>query len=106
MAKYKIVWSEFAEWNLDQIYGYILSKSLSQRLAKRYMLKLILRVEQLQEFPFSGRKELLLTKLGKDFRYLVFKDYKIIYFVQNSAIYISDIFHSKLSPEKIKKRNL
>lgn len=105
MVKYKIVWSEFAEWNLEQIYDYIIRRSLSEKLAKKYIFKLILRLDQLEAFPFSGKKETLLKGLGKDFRYVVFKDYKVIYFVSGNTIYITDVFHCKLAPSRIRKRN-
>lgn len=104
MSKYNIIWTEFAEWNLDQVYYYVLRESFSERIAKKFILKLISRVEQLERFPRSGKIEPFLTGLGKEFRFLVYNDYKIIYYVEDNKIYVADVFHTKLSPVKMKKR--
>lgn len=106
MKKYEIIWTEFAVWNLDLIYEYIISKSFSDSTANRLIKNLILRVEQLELHPNSGQQELELLKLKKTFRYLVYKNYKIIYYTDNTKVYITDVFHCKIAPTQLKKRNL
>jgi toxin ParE1/3/4 len=106
MKKHEIIWTEFAVWNLDQIYDYVLSKSFSESTANKLIRGIILRTEQLQLQPNSGQQELELTKLKKTFRYLVYKNYKIIYFTESTKVYITDVFHCKISPSELKKRNL
>lgn len=105
MLSFKIVWTEFAEWNLHEIYRYLFSKSKSEKIAKNYILNLVLRVEQLEKFPDSGHKEEALLEMGKDFRFLVYKNYKIVYFVSEATVYVTDVFHTKLDPTKLKKRS-
>jgi len=60
MKKIKIYWTPFASQSLDEIKGYIEKETQSEFIANKYITKLILRVEQLQNFPNSGREEELL----------------------------------------------
>lgn len=105
MKKHSIVWTEFAEWNLEQIYEYVYSKSFSDTIANKLIRGIIERVEQLELYPDSGQKETALKEIKKSFRYLVYKNYKIIYFTANQVVYITDVFHCKLSPHTMKQRN-
>jgi plasmid stabilization system protein ParE len=66
MKRHEIIWTEFAMWNLDQIYDYVLSKSFSEPTAHKLIRNLVLRVEQLQLYPNSGQQELELLKLKKN----------------------------------------
>jgi plasmid stabilization system protein ParE len=49
----KIIWSELALEDLKHIHNYISKDSLIY--ANRVIEKIILRIEQLEEFPRSGR---------------------------------------------------
>ena len=53
------------------------SQYLAEKIAKKFVAKVIQRVGQLENLPFSGQEEFYLQKLGKQFRYLVYKEYKI-----------------------------
>lgn len=105
MKVFEIIWTEFAEWNLEQVYEYAISKSFSKATAHKTVKGIILRVEQLELYPKSGQIEPQLSGHKKQFRYLVYKNYKIIYFIENHKVYITDVFHCKISPKKMKKRN-
>jgi len=51
------------------------------------------------------QKELLLVDRTQDFRYLVFKNYKIIYWINNEKqrIEIANVFDCRQNPTKINK---
>jgi toxin ParE1/3/4 len=97
----KLYWTQSALKNLDKIHRYILDQTLSEVIANRYVLKLIMRVEQLKIYPESGQVELLLRKISQNSRYLIEGNYKIIYQVQNSSVIVTDVFHVKQNPTKI-----
>jgi toxin ParE1/3/4 len=97
----KLYWTQSALKNLDRIHRYILDQTLSEVIANRYVLKLIMRVEQLKIYPESGQVELLLRKISQNSRYLIEGNYKIIYQVQNSSVIVTDVFHVKQNPTKI-----
>ena len=60
--------------------------------------------------PYRGRIENQLEYLNKSHRFLVYfitnrKTVKIIYFVENNIVYVTDFFTTEMDPDRIKKRN-
>lgn len=105
MKTIKILWTAFALRCLEEIKNYIIKETYSEKIANRYITKLIDRVELLQNFPESGQQEELLQHLEQNSRYLIEGSYKIIYQYQERKIIVSDIFHVKQNPIKIIKRS-
>lgn len=60
---------------------------------------------KLRKQPKSGQAEELLKKRKQEFRYLVYKNYKIIYWINNqeNRIEINDVFDTRQNPVKIKR---
>ena len=104
MKKVKVFWTAFADKSLEQIHQYIARESGSDYLASRYVEKLISRADQLEHFPESGSKEPLLKEFNPYGRYLLEGNYKIIYQYDGKEVIITDVFHVKQNPVKIKKR--
>ncbi|WP_445733745.1 hypothetical protein [Mariniflexile sp.] len=54
---------------------------------------------------FIGQEEELLKERKNQYRYLVFKNYKVIYSVdeQNEFIKIADVFDTRQNPPKMKR---
>lgn len=88
---YKIVWSEFAENQLNNIFEYY-SFTVSLETAKKIIYKIILSTEILIENPLVGRIEDLLINRKIQYRYLIQDNYKIIYSIKNDQIRIADNF--------------
>ena len=59
---------------------------------------LIERAEELAKYPYRGQKELLLADLNLGHRRLVVGRYKIIYKVEETCIYITDVFDTRQDP--------
>jgi len=97
----RIEWSELAEKQLKDIYGYF-SLQASPRVANRIVKKIVESVEVLYTVPFSGQKEELLSRYAEDFRYLVEGNYKIIYWNYNELITIASVFDCRQNPDKLK----
>jgi len=100
----KIIWSEFAETQLDEIYDYY-EKKASTRVAKKLVRGIINESKKLIKSPLIGQEEELLKQRETEYRYLVFKNYKLIYSVdnQNGYIKIADIFDTRQNPTKLKR---
>lgn len=100
----KIIWSEFAETQLDEIYKYYERKA-SSRIAKRLVKGIINEPKKLIKTPYLGQEEELLKERKNQYRYLVFKNYKLIYSVdnENGFIKITDIFDTRQNPPKLKR---
>ncbi len=106
MKKFKIYWTSFSLNCLDEIKGYIEDKTASETIANKLVSKLIIRVEQLKDFPESGQQEQLLKHLNQNSRYLVEGNYKIIYQFDGTQVIVTDLFHVKQDPVKIVKRKV
>lgn len=105
--KFQIIWSEFAETQLDEIFEYYERKA-NPRIAKRLLKGIINEPKKLLKIPHLGQEEEeeeLLTQRKIHYRYLVFKSYKLIYSLdnENGFIKIADIFDTLQSPVKMKR---
>ncbi len=72
--------------------------------AQRIVEAMLARAKQLEAFPESGARQETLKDKGKEYRYLVEGNYKIIYSYQHEtqAVYIEVIFDARYNPDKLK----
>jgi plasmid stabilization system protein ParE len=101
---FKIIWSEFAETQIDEIYEYY-EKKASLKIANKIVTGIIKESEKLIRASFIGQEEELLKDREIHYRYLVFKNYKVIYSVdeKNGFIKIADVFDTRQNPPKMKR---
>ncbi|WP_179377413.1 type II toxin-antitoxin system RelE/ParE family toxin [Winogradskyella wichelsiae] len=101
---FKIIWSDFSETQLDEIYEYY-GKKASLKVATKIVTGIIKESEKLIKASFIGQEEELLKDREIQYRYLVFKNYKVIYSVdeQNGFIKIADVFDTRQNPPKMKR---
>ena len=76
----KVIWSKFAESQLDEIYDYYY-KNVSVKTAKKLLKGIINEPDRLINSALIGQEEELLKERKNQYRYLVYKNYKLIYFV-------------------------
>jgi len=98
----KIYWTEFSEKELQNIFEYYREKA-SYRIAKQLIDGIYNETQKLKKQPKIGQVEELLKDRKQDFRYLLFKNYKIIYWIniQKKWIEINDVFDTRQNPIKI-----
>ncbi|MEZ5009122.1 MAG: type II toxin-antitoxin system RelE/ParE family toxin [Chitinophagales bacterium] len=58
-------------------------------------------IDYLKGHPEIGQIEDSLKTLNKNYRYIVQSNYKIVYKIEKSNIYVTDIFDSRRDPNKI-----
>ncbi len=100
----KVFWTDFAKIELKNIFNYH-KEVASIRIAKKLVNELTNETNNLSYYPEMGQIEELLKDKPQEFRYLVHKNYKIIYW-KNSAknrIEIVDVFDCRQNPVKMKK---
>ncbi len=86
----KLIWTEFALEDLRAIHEYI-SKD-SKVYADRVVDKIILRVDQLENFPKSGR---VVPEFNDDtLREIIQGNYRIVYKVSSTQVAIVRIHHT------------
>ena len=100
----KILWTDFAKSSVRSIYDYYF-EYVNRNLAKKLVVGIVAETKLLQFHPTMGTLEPLLAKDPRKFRYILYKSYKIIYWVNEDrkAIEIVDVFDSRQNPIKIKK---
>lgn len=100
----KVIWTEPALNELALIYQYLLDNT-SPTIAKG-IIEDILETSQLEIFPLSGTLELNLNSLQKEYRYIIrgHEKFKIIYRIDNEAVYIVDIFDCWKDPKQMTTR--
>ena len=100
----KIYWTEFSEKELSKIFQYY-KREVNYQVAKKIVDGIYNETLKLSTQPEIGQIEELLKNRKQDFRYLVFKDYKIIYWINRDKnwIEINDVFDTRQNPPKIKR---
>lgn len=80
-------------------------ENASLKIARELALEITQEILKLQNQPNIGQREELLVDRKHEFRYLVHKNYKLIYFInfEKNRIEISDIFDTRQNPGKIKR---
>ena len=104
--KFEVYWLEFAISKLDDIYDYYTVKA-SKKIAKSLTDGIINKTIQLINQPFIGQIEENLITRPEEFRYLLYKNYKIIYWVNTdlNRIEIVNIFDTRQNPDKLSMNN-
>ena len=100
----KIEWTDFSKEELYKIFDYHKNKA-SIKVAKKLILGIRNETLILTSTPKIGQKEILLNQSEKEYRYLVFRKYKIIYRVDYSlgVVIITDVFDTRQNPIKISR---
>ena len=97
-----VYWTRFAENKLDDIFDYY-ETNVSNLTAQKLVSGIIDRTIGLNKNPYIGQKEELLTERPQKFKYLVFKNYKIIYWINKTKnrIEIVNVFDTRQNPVKM-----
>lgn len=103
--KYEIIWSDFAEKQMDEIHKFYRSKTKSLNIANRIISKILLAPDNLKHSPEIGQNEPALIRRKLEYRYIVESNYKLIYTInkEKQQVRITDVFDTRQSPIKIKR---
>ena len=98
-----VYWTRLAENKLDDIFSYYETVA-NTKTAKKIIFGIIDTTISLHANPNIGQIEILLKNRTQNFRYLIYKNYKIIYWINSSKnrIEISTIFDTRQHPHKLK----
>jgi len=100
----KIYWTEFSKNELKKIYEYY-RDNVNSRVAKKIINGIYNETLKLIKQPEIGQIEELLKTRKQGFRYLVFKNHKIIYWIniKENRVEINDIFDTRQNPIKMSR---
>lgn len=100
----EVYWLELAESKLEDIYSYYSIKA-SKKVAQKLINGIVDTTIGIEKQPEIGQVEICLNDRKQGFRYLVYKNYKIVYWVNYEfrRIEIANLFDTRQDPEKIKE---
>ena len=101
----KLYWTNFSQKELEKIYESFQEKA-GNRTAKKLVEGIYNETLKLKKQPKIGQTEELLKNRKQEFRYLVFKNYKIIYWINSkeNRIEINDVLDTRQNPIKIERK--
>jgi len=92
---FQVKFTEWAELDLDNIITYIAENDDIQKAIQIY-LKIKEKIFYLSEFPDRGRVVPELKRINiKDYVEIIYKPYRIIYFINNRTVYIVGILDGR-----------
>ncbi len=102
----EVYWTRLAESMLDDIFIYY-ETTVNISIAKKLVNGIIDKAIEIQDNPYIGQKEILLEKYEQEFMYLVYKNYKIIYWINlgKGRIEITNVFDTRQNPKKMEEIN-
>ncbi|MEO9804219.1 MAG: type II toxin-antitoxin system RelE/ParE family toxin [Reichenbachiella sp.] len=97
-----VYWTRFAEDKLADIFSYYKSQA-STGVAQRMVGGIVDATIKLEKHPKLGRREDLLVNRKEEFRYLVYKNYRIIYWINEEfeRVEIANVFDCRQNPTKM-----
>jgi toxin ParE1/3/4 len=100
----KVFWTDFSKSELQQIFDYY-KQNAGLKVTRRLVEGIVSKTEILRKNPSIGQAEELLSDRIEEFRYLVHRNYKIIYWVniKMKRIEIVDVFDTRQNPLKVKR---
>ena len=98
----RIEWSDLSEKQLKEIFDYYTSRA-NYGIARKIVNQIVDHVSVLETSPLAGQKEELLAHYPEEYRYLVKRNYKIIYWFASGKITIASVFDCRQNPIKMKK---
>lgn len=100
----KLNWTEYSKNELRKIFLYYKSKS-NLKTTKNKVKEISKEVLILEKYPFIGQKQELLVNRKQEFRYFLYGNHKIVYYVdlEINLVEIVDIFDCRQEPLKIKR---
>ncbi|MEL1245598.1 type II toxin-antitoxin system RelE/ParE family toxin [Flavobacterium sp. DGU11] len=100
-----IYWTVFSRKQLRDIFYYYRDNA-SFPVAQKLISGIVQETKKLGEGYEIGQREELLIERNKDFRYLVFRNYKIVYRYnpEKERIDIADVFDTRQNPVKITRK--
>lgn len=100
----QVALTDFAKSELRNIYNYY-SEAATPQIAAKIIARILDDIELLEKYPQAGANEQQLAELGREHKNIISGNYKIIFRIYKTTVYITDIFDCRQDPKKIPERN-
>ncbi len=98
----KVIFTLHAKENLQRSINFLRFRGIPEEKIDEIVDDLLFKIDSLAERQFLGQSEEYLRPQSKQHRRLIEGSYKIIYYVTDNAVYITDIFDSRQNPTQMK----
>ncbi|KYG71636.1 plasmid stabilization system protein ParE [Roseivirga ehrenbergii] len=99
----RVIYTDQSIDSLEEALEFVVEKQkLSPEQASSLKSSLLDRADSLVINPLKGQQEEYLKDLKEGHRRIIEGHFKIIYKIENEAVYITDFFNSRQSPAKMK----
>lgn len=100
----KIYWTDLAKIGVKSIYIFLKRKA-GKEVAKKVTSEITSEVKSLMNLPYLGQIEDSLQNKTREYRFLIYGNYKILYWINldKYQIEIWDVFDCRQEPLKIKR---
>jgi len=99
VKKIQVIWTDESLNDLEVINDFLSEKSV--KAAKKIVQSILERTRQLETFPKSGSLQETDKALSRSYRYLAEGHYKIIYSLDEKALYVEAIVDTRQGPDKL-----
>jgi plasmid stabilization system protein ParE len=96
----KVIWTDSAILQLEDIFDYYKLK-VSLKAARRLALSIVETANLLKTNPLLGSKEPLLINRKGDYRFLIERNYKIIYLNNPDFVSVVAVFDCRRNPTQL-----
>ena len=99
----EVFWSNFAKNKLEEIFDYYKLKA-GLKVANKIINGIVNQTIGLNKTPVRGQIEDIFKDDDREFRYLVYTNYKIVYYInlKTNQIIIANVFDTRQNPEKLR----
>ncbi|RZJ73534.1 type II toxin-antitoxin system RelE/ParE family toxin [Flavobacterium sp.] len=97
-----VYWLEFAQDRITAIFDYYKS-NVGVQVAENIVAGIVDASFEIGKNPFGGQRENALVDRIREYRYSIYKSYKIIYWIDepNKMVFISTVFDSRRNPKEL-----
>lgn len=99
----KLIYSSTAWLSLDKSIDFLRQQGAPENKIIEIVTEVFEKAESLKQFPHQGQKELMLLPRKKLYRRLIYRFFKIVYYVEDDFVYVIAIFDTRQDPKTLKK---
>jgi toxin ParE1/3/4 len=98
----KIVYTDQALISINTSFDFLALQEIPKEKIETIFDKIFNRIDALAQTPNIGQKEYLTSHSDKVYRRIIESHFKIIYFIEQETVFITDIFDTRQDPTKMK----
>lgn len=92
MQKYRVKITQTAEFDIKEIFQYIASDN--ETAAKKWVVEIESQIDSLEQFPLRCPVIPESRELGKEYRHIIYGNYRTIFRIVGLKVFIMRVIHS------------